>query len=228
MVYCFRSMKYRLCRQSLNTIFKSFILPLFDYADVIWDNCSEQDSNKLEQLQLDAIHTITGLVRGTSHAVLYRESGYTPLSERRKRHKIILFYKMINKLVPQYLSIFVPPTISLINPYPVRNQGNLRTIATNSTQYQVSFRPSAVELWNSQSEKVKLCETIATLKRSLSETDSKIPTYHYTGNRTTQILHCRLRHSKSDLNAHKFSMFISDDPRCPQGHPLENADHSMP
>ena len=39
-VACLRSIKYRLSRKVLETMYSSFILPQLDYADVIWDNCS--------------------------------------------------------------------------------------------------------------------------------------------------------------------------------------------
>ena len=35
-----RRLKFRLNRKSLETIYFSFIRPLLEYADVIWDNCT--------------------------------------------------------------------------------------------------------------------------------------------------------------------------------------------
>ena len=35
-VACLRSFKYRLSRKALETMYRSFILPQLDYADVIW------------------------------------------------------------------------------------------------------------------------------------------------------------------------------------------------
>ena len=46
-------------------------------------------SDELEKLNLDAIRSIIGAVRGTSHHKLYEESGFIPLKERRTRHKLI-------------------------------------------------------------------------------------------------------------------------------------------
>ena len=37
--FCLRSYnKYKISRKALETMYKSFILPLFDYADIVWDN----------------------------------------------------------------------------------------------------------------------------------------------------------------------------------------------
>ena len=69
-------------RSVLDTMYKSFILPQFDYADIVWDSCSGTLSNMLENLHLEAIRIILGTVRGTSHEKLYKESGFCTLKER--------------------------------------------------------------------------------------------------------------------------------------------------
>lgn len=73
-------------------MYNSFILPHFDYCDTVWDNRSQLLSEELETLNLDAKRTVIGAVRGTSHNQLYQESGILPLKERRRRHKLILFF----------------------------------------------------------------------------------------------------------------------------------------
>ena len=104
-------------QKALKTIYKSFILPQFDYADIVWDNCSGTLSNMLEHLPLEAIRIIKGAVKGTSHENLYKESGFFTIKGRRKRHKLLMFHKMINYQCPEYLSNLVPPLVSATNPY---------------------------------------------------------------------------------------------------------------
>ena len=43
---------------------------------------------------------------------LYKESGFCTLEERRKRHKLLMFHKMINYQCRGYLSNLVPPLVS--------------------------------------------------------------------------------------------------------------------
>ena len=93
-------------------MYKSFILPVLDYGDIIWDNCTEILSNKLEEVQLDALRTISGSVRGTSHAKLYQETGFIPLKERRKRHKLLLFFKFVNNMLPAHINRKIPELVS--------------------------------------------------------------------------------------------------------------------
>ena len=117
LISCLRSYKYKISRKALETMYKSFILPLFDYADIVWDNCTDTQSKMLENLHLEAIRIIIGGIRGTSHQKLYEESGFCTLKERRKRHKLLMFHKMILGLCPQYLSNLLPPLVAHINPY---------------------------------------------------------------------------------------------------------------
>ena len=48
LINCLRHLKYKLGREALETMSKSFVLPLFDYADIIWDNCTVVQSTSLE------------------------------------------------------------------------------------------------------------------------------------------------------------------------------------
>ena len=52
LINCLRHFKYKLGKKALEIMYKSFILPLFDYADIIWDNCTNTQSNILENFIL--------------------------------------------------------------------------------------------------------------------------------------------------------------------------------
>ena len=120
MINCLRSLKYRLARKSLKTLYCSFILPIFDYCDQIWNNCTKTQELMLEKLHLDALRTICGAVKGTNHEKIYMETGFTPLSTRRYYHKLYLFYKMNNNLTPEYLTELIPSTIFHLSQYETR------------------------------------------------------------------------------------------------------------
>ena len=117
LIACLRSFKYKFNRRTLETLYKSYVLPHLDYSDVIWDNCSATLANELEKLHLEALRIITGSVRGTSHEKLYKESGFVTLQARRDRHKLIVFYKIVHGLLPIYLTAYLPPLVTEVNPY---------------------------------------------------------------------------------------------------------------
>ena len=90
-----------------------------------------------------------GGIRGTSHQKLYIESGFCTLKERRKRHKLLMFHKMILGLCPQYISDLLPPLVAHINPYH-RRRPLERDVTTCKTElYRNSFIPSTTAEWNS-------------------------------------------------------------------------------
>ena len=226
-INCLCSYKYRLSRKSLETMYNSFILPLFDYADVVWDNCTDALAQHLEQLQIDALRAITGTVRGTSHALLYNESGFIPLKERRKRHKIILYYKFIKGLLPNDLSTKFPSLITETNPYHRRRILDRQTPYCRTELYKKSFFPSGTDLWNNLPENIKSTKSFGELKRYLRKDDISTPPYFYIGPRKEQIIHCRLRLGMSDLNDDLFNRHISEHKTCDCGANKENASHFL-
>ena len=99
-----RKLKFQLSRKSLQIIYFSFIRPLLEYTDVVWDNCTQYEANELEKIQHEAARIVSGATKLVSIDKLLKEVGWDTLSCRRKKHKLILFYKMINGLCPDYLS----------------------------------------------------------------------------------------------------------------------------
>ena len=56
-----RKIKYKFSKQTLNTLYCTYIRPLFEYASEVWDGCTQTDANRLEQAQLNATRIVTGL-----------------------------------------------------------------------------------------------------------------------------------------------------------------------
>jgi len=228
LVACLRSFKYRLSRKALNTMYKSFILPIIDYADIIWDNCSNHLADEVEALQLDCIRTITGAVRGTSHDKLYRESGYIPLHERRQRHKLIFYHKLVNGIAPDYLLKYLPPLTSSQNPYPTRRPYNRAVPRSKTELYKSSFFPSTTKLWNELPDNIKSNTSLSALKQHLSRNDLIAPNYYtFCVSRIEQIIHCKLRLGISDLNNDLVKRHLSADNICPCGNSPETAYHFL-
>ena len=52
-------LKRSLCLDALVKIYMSFIRPVLEYWDIVWDNCNERESI-LEDIQITAAKIITG------------------------------------------------------------------------------------------------------------------------------------------------------------------------
>ena len=88
-----RSFKFTLDRKSLQQIYFAFIRPVLEYADVVWNNCTEQQSELLEKIQREAGRIVTGTTKFVGIEELDAELGWLKLSERRNLHKLYQFLK---------------------------------------------------------------------------------------------------------------------------------------
>ena len=71
-------------RHSLVTLYKAFIRPHLDYADIIYDEPNNINIfNKIESLQYNAVLAITGAIIGSSKEKLFQELCFEYLSSRR-------------------------------------------------------------------------------------------------------------------------------------------------
>ena len=215
-----RKLKFCLDRKSLEIIYLIFIRPILDYADVVWDNCTNYEKQELNKIQTEAARIVTGATKLVSLHAFFDEVKWEPLEAWRMKHRLLLLYKMFNNLSPEYLSSLIPPTVSNISRYNLCNAQNIQTIDSRTTQYFDSFLPSPIREWNNLSLDVRNSDSIMIFKRKLDSDIKSIPRYLYAGNRRAQVLHARLRTKCSSL----FQKRINDSPLCLCGN-VENTDH---
>ena len=171
----------------------SFICPLLEYADVIWDNCTQYEVNEPEKIQNEADRVVTGATKLVSINSLYLETGWEPLASRWKKHKLMVFYNMVNNLSPTYLSSLVPSTVGNTTTYQLRNAANLHIIRANSKLYYNSFLPSVIRDWNELPDNVRNSLSKMVFKRHLNSNITNPPIFFFAGKRLGQIHHARLR-----------------------------------
>ena len=82
-----KKLKYTLSRAALNQIYISYVLPVLEYSSVVWDDCSDYNTNTLEKIQHEAARIVTGLIRSVSIEKLYTECGRATLTNRRIQQK---------------------------------------------------------------------------------------------------------------------------------------------
>ena len=99
-----KSVKYKLHISTLISLYKSLVRPL-EYADVIWDGCTESEANLLEGIQNESARIVTAAMKGTNRVRLLNELCGEDLKTRRFLHKLSLLYKIINCLIPSFTSI---------------------------------------------------------------------------------------------------------------------------
>ena len=139
-----KGLKFKLKRSTLNTMYLTLVRPLMEYADFIWDSCSNESTNALESVQYEAARLVTGAIKGTNRQSLLDELCWDSLKSKRHIHKISLFYKMMNNLVPNYLSSLIPCPVSNRTTYSLRNSEDISLMSCSTSRFQKSFLPSAI------------------------------------------------------------------------------------
>ena len=222
--------KYKLPRFSLCSIYKTLVRPIIEYCNVIYDNCTMNESMELEKVQRCAALVCTGAYRHTKTELLLAELGWQPLTVRHKNHKLILLYKIVNGKCPDYLTAILPSCSQC--EYNLRSADNatLPTPASHLSSKRKFFVASTIRHWNSLSKPIRSAETLSHFKILLrNKTGSSSPflpkLYKYMlGKRA--INHSRLRLGLSALNFHRFKYNLISDMCCPTcSHPKEDTNH---
>ena len=76
-----RRLKFIFDRKSLETIYFSFIRPILEYGDTIWDNCTQYEKQELDKIQKEATRIVTGGTILVSLQSLYQEVGWESLQD---------------------------------------------------------------------------------------------------------------------------------------------------
>ena len=143
-------------RNALLRIYKSFIRPYLDYADIIYDKPNNASfKNKIENVQYRACTAITGAIQGTSREYLYHELGLESLTDRRWNRKLVFFYKIVTSLSPQYLSRYL--NLNNSSSYMPRssNLNKIKGIRSRTEQFKYSFFPFCINKWNKVGNMIK-------------------------------------------------------------------------
>jgi len=105
-------------RYALLVLYRAYVLPIVDYGDIIFDNFTTTDSNLLESVQTAAAKIILGCLKTTSHEIILKDLGLTPLFVCRQFHILKAFrailldhaHRSYLPLLQNFLKIF-PTTL---------------------------------------------------------------------------------------------------------------------
>ncbi len=221
---CVQKHKYKLNRRCLELLYLTFVRPVMEYGNVLYDSAAQEDLDILDELEKEALRTITGARRRCNLESLYNEVKWPDICKRRELQKIVTLGKIIIKKFPNYLVQDLPTYYGDSR----TNRNNTFAIPRARTDYYgKSFVPSSIELWNSLPPEMRSIKSYKLLKGKLKEQNMKeVPKYFNFGARPLNILHTKLRLGCSDLNYDKHRIGISDSNLCLCGD-IETSDHYL-
>ena len=119
------------------TCFRSFVLPLLEYCSPVWRSAADRSLNLLDKI-------------ARSGNFLFPQNGNYDLDHRRNISCLSLFHKFyFNKEIP--LSNLVPESYvaaRVTRFAEQRHQFSVRELRCNTVQYQNSYLPYTVKMWN--------------------------------------------------------------------------------
>ena len=135
--------------QSLLVLFlKSYILPVLDYCDVVWNSCTKKDAQHLESLLNFACRVVLHRGKHESATAARSDLGLTTLGVRRKLHVARLMHKCVHAHSPPYLaSLFPLPSSHHHHFTRSSSTTNLPFVRSSFGQHAFSF--SGASLWRS-------------------------------------------------------------------------------
>ena len=135
---------------------KSYILPTFDYCDVVWSGCTRDEALRLETLLNFACRTVLRRRRDYSASSARGELGLSTLSARRKLHLAQTMFKCLSSQSPPYLSqLFSSPNSHYNTRSSSTCQLNLPSSRTCFGQKAFSF--AGASLWRSLPKNIRTC-----------------------------------------------------------------------
>ena len=160
--------KFKVSRDCRTRYYLSFVLPILEYADSLWDGAHDQDLNRLDRVHIRAMRIITGATQRCNTQALYTELGWHTLSQRRKIHRLRLFYKIKHNLAPNYLAHLMPQTVHERNRYALRNREDMTRFRAHRQAYYNSFFPRTTRDWNNLPLQIRQSQSLYSFNRQLS------------------------------------------------------------
>ena len=150
-------------------LYRSLVLPIFDYADYVWDCLSQQDALTLQKLQNMALRNILNVPRRTRTDQTHTQLHQDMLHTRRNKHTATFMYQVYNN---EALPIFDNMLSKLEEPREritrANNSMNFYTPRVHLEMSKRNTRYRGVKVWERIPEEVKSAPSKAAFKRAVN------------------------------------------------------------
>ena len=157
----FLERNFRKCPKNVKeNLFNALVRPILEYGCCAWDPYRNCQIDKLELINKRAARFITGnhLREHGNTKKNMMSLGWTPLSERRAKIKLIMFHKIQTK------QIHIPTDDLLPNR---RKPLNFCIPQSTVDSHLYSFYPSTIRLWNPLPSSLKTIDSTTAFKNTL-------------------------------------------------------------
>ena len=156
-------------RESLNVIYKTLILPLFDYAMPVWGWTSQNNLNKLQKHQSRAARIVTNDFSLDKKGIdVVHSLDWLNVRERINFITNIMTFKCINNMAPGYLCHMLKFN-NVCHNLNTRNVSLLHFPKPNCEKFREAFCYQGPKNWNMLPQDLKHVENICLFKRMLKQ-----------------------------------------------------------
>ena len=133
--------------ESRFNVVETYILSLFNYCDVLFQNMSGRLSNKIQRVQNSCMRYVFGLRKYDHISSAYEKNKTLNMENRRKLHALILMHKISIGEAPEYLSEKIVRHHDL-HDYNTRGRENIAVQRVNTSIRSNTFFISTSKLYN--------------------------------------------------------------------------------
>lgn len=147
-------------------LYKSIVLPHFDYCSSVMINYSQNKLDIFQKLQNRAMRVILGVNKYTSVAKMLETLGWLSIKQRMMYNLGIFVYKMVNSFFPAYLCDRIQPN-SVRNYYNTRNNNLINIVNTRTKSAEKTITYLGYNFFNDLPNEIQSQATIPAFKRLL-------------------------------------------------------------
>ena len=146
--------------------YKALVLPVLEYAAVVWDPFTQKNITKLEMVQRRyARFVLRDFRRTSSVSEMLKQLQWTTLQERRAQQRVCMVYSIIHRLIDIPDSYFSPVS----GPSTRGNQEKYQVPYARTQLFQKTFFPDATRLWNSLPPSIVGCTSLNIFKQEVQQ-----------------------------------------------------------
>jgi hypothetical protein len=187
-----------------------------EYGDILWDMADETDHllDQLDAIQNNAARIVSGATARYTTASLDQELKWKGLEDRRREHRLTLFYRIKNNVAPAYLLDLLPQRVQDRTHYGLRNRDNLDIPRPRIQAHRRSFLPATSREWNELDQRIKDAPSTTAFKNRISKGPFLPDPLYYFGKRRSAVHHTRLRMGCSALRKHLHRINLVTSATC--------------
>ena len=234
MVNPLRLLKHKLPSKHLEKIYSTFIIPVLDHGDILYQSCCVNSLSQLESIHYRAACCVSGAIRGSNTSKVLKNLNWETLATRRQYHLNCYSYKVEKGLKPSYIQDILVDLQNADNRQErnTRNRQKYMLPARISSRYKTSSSLSLVNNNNINTINTEIFkyDTFASFKRNqrskLYPIHNRTPTTHLNLPIDEAKFLNRMRVGlclKSHQYAHNFAS--ADDPKCQCGYRSQSENH---